>query len=867
MGQKNFKGAKECIETCPVSPIAINNNCTPISPKKMPRKVIHLFMLSPKKSFLTGLILFLGCSMSTAQNVTIKGTVVDYQTHLPVEYASIALLYAKDSVVITGVLSKKNGTFAITKIDTGNYLLKIVFLGYELNYRNFSITRNSRQLDLDSIPLKTISEGLTDVIVTGRKAVMANKIDKQTYRSEQFESAKGGSAIDVLKNLPSIAVNSTGEISVRGSTGFLVLINGKPIVTDAQTILSQLPANSIENIELITAPSAKYDADGKAGIINILTKKGTTDGIGLTANIQAGLPATTDYHNLENPKRFGGDIMLTLKQKKWDLSVGGNYQRNDVNGHRDGDVYTKNFSNNTITRFPSSGERSFDKYNYAGRAAIVFTADKNNVLSVGFFAGKKFQARRADLVYNNSTADLTTNAILKQLVYFNSNLQTKEGNFTFGNFDYTHTFINKSTLTASLLYEHANLYGNTNNSNLNYPGKNVVFQQVYNPYTNPINGYRFKFDHSIVIGKGKLESGYQFRYDKQDGQFDYVVTPATTQADLAKFKGTAKSTNQVNSVYTQYAAKESKWEYVAGLRYEHAAREVNLSYDLNPHKLSLGNLFPSASILYSFNNSWNLKSGYSKRVQRNNNFELNPIPEREHSETLEQGDPDLLPQFVDLLELGINHNFTKGTFFATLYFQEIKNPIQRVNSVYADTILNRLFTNAGKAKQFGVEIGSNLKPVKWLTLFIGANVYNYAISGGLRISGVASTINNAGWVYSINANSGFDLGKKWALQASVNYLSKRPTAQGEDSRFFTPNLSLKKTFLNDRCSFGLQWQNINLGFMNANQQRITTSGKDFYTTTNYIYETDVLLLNFSFKINKLSSKTKLPTSEIGEKEF
>jgi outer membrane receptor for ferrienterochelin and colicin len=303
------------------------------------------------------------------------------------------------------------------------------------------------------------------------------------------------------------------------------------------------------------------------------------------------------------------------------------------------------------------------------------------------------------------------------------------------------------------------------------------------------------------------------------------------------------------------------------LRYEYATREVLLSSDFNPHNLNLSNLFPSVNLLYTLNDSWNAKAGYSKRIQRNNNYELNPIPEREHSETLEQGDPDLLPQFIDLAEMGVTHNFNKGSFFSTLYYQHIKNPIQRVNSVYADTILNRLFTNAEKARLIGIEIGSTFKPVKWLTAYLGANIYNYKISGNLNVLGTYSTINNSNWVYSLNMNTTFDLGKKWSLQANINYLSARPTAQGEDSRFYTPNSSIKKSFKDNRCSLGLQWQNMNLGFLNANQQRITTWGNDFYTTTNYIYETDVFLLNFSFNLNKNNRKTKLPISEIGEKEF
>ncbi len=820
-------------------------------------KLKHLFLL---------FILLSSTHKLFAQTIKVKGIIIEKNTNRPIEFASVIILKT-DSSITAGALSQTNGSFEIVLNKTGNYMLKIVSIGYETVFKNFTVINNKQTINVDSITVSLSSKMLSDVVVTGKKNTIANKLDKQTYKANQFESAKGGSAVDVLKNLPSVSVNSAGEISVRGATGFLVLINGKPVLTDAQTILAQLPANTIENIELITAPSAKYDADGKGGIINIVTKKGSTDGIGIQANILAGLPSTTNYNNLENPQRFGGDLTLNFKQKKWDITLSGNYTRNDANGKREGDVFTKNFSNNTITRFPSIGERSFDRYNYGIRTAITYTASKNDVINVGFFASKKYQQRRADIVYNNSTENLLTGAVLRNFVYFNSNLQNKEGQFALGSIDYTHSFKNNSKLTASAIYEHANLYGNTLNNNVDYPSKTTIFQLVTNPYTNPINAYRIKLDYSANLGKGKLETGYQFRHDNQDGTFDYTVSPTTNQPDIAKFKGTAKSTNEINAIYALYAGKTAKLQYTAGLRYEYATRVVELSSSITPNTLNLSNLFPSLNFLYTINNTWNIKGGYSKRVQRNNNFELNPIPEREHSETLEQGDPNLLPQFIDLVELGINHNYRKGSFFTTLYFQNIKNPIQRVNSVYADTILNRLFTNAENARLLGLEMGTNYKPFSWLSTYIGANIYNYKISGSLNVLGNTSMVNNSNWVYSINMNTSFDLGKQWNLQANVNYLSARPTAQGEDSRFLSPNTSIKKTFMKGKFTVGLQWQNINLGFMNANQQRITTWGSDFYTTTNYIYETDVLLLNFSFNLNKLNSKAKLPASELVEKEF
>jgi ferric enterobactin receptor len=827
---------------------------------------IYLSTLTLRQLFLILLISISFLNGVNAQNALVKGIVTENETKLPVEFASVSVLKKENAAIVKGDLTKNNGEFIITDLNIGNYILKIISIGHEATEVNFVISGKTEELILD-VNMNLSNKLLNEVVVKGEKNIIRNKIDKQTYKANQFESAKGGNAIDVLKNLPSVAVDGNGDISVRGSSGFLVLINGKAVLTDAKTILSQLPANTIENIELITAPSAKYEADGKAGIININTKKGVTDGLSLQTNGLLGLPSTTDYNNLEDPLRFGGDFTLNYKKNKWDLSVSSNYTRNDANGKREGDVYTKDFTNNTITKFPSVGERSFDRYNYGARTSISYTADKNNMFNFGFSASKKYQQRRADILYNNSTEDLTTGEILNQLTYFNSNVQEKEGTFILGSFDYTHIFKNDSKIYGSAIYEYANLFGNTHNQNLDFPAKTDLLQEVNNPYTNPIKGFRFKLDYSTNIGEGIFETGYQIRNDKQDGKFDYIVNPITTPEEDEKFRGTAKSSNLINAVYSQYTGEYSKLKYIAGLRYEYSEREVILSTDSEEHVQYLSKLFPSANLLYTFNGNWNAKAGYSKRIQRNNNYELNPIPEREHSETLEQGDPDLLPQFIDLVELGINHSFKKGSFFSTLYYQNIKNPVQRVNSVYSETILNRLFTNADKARLIGLEIGTTYKPINWFSTYIGANLYNYKITSGSKIAELGTTGSNSDFVYSLNMNSTFDLGKDWILQANINYLSSKPTAQGEDSGFLSPNTSVKKSFMNGKITIGLQWQNMDLGFMNSNQQRITTSDPDFYTTTNYIYETDVFLLNFSYNLNKLNSKTKLPSSELGEKEF
>jgi outer membrane receptor protein involved in Fe transport len=814
--------------------------------------------------------IFAICSFNLfAQKGTVSGRIIDSKSGQPLEYASVVVYASADSILINGTITGGSGSFKFEKLPSSLFYIRVQFLGYEtLQTQGFEVISEG-ETKLGDLKIQPSAQLMQEISVSGSRANSSNKLEKQTYSAAQFESAKGGSAMDVLKNMPSIAVNGQGDVTVRGSSGFLVLVNGKPVLTDAQTALGQIPANLVSNVELLTSPTARYDPDGKAGIINIVTKNGANDGKSLIVNGQYGFPSTTDYDNLRVAKRYGADIMFNQKTDKWDISLGANYNRNDINGFREGQLEIKNYENNRLSKSPSNGERSFNRYNYAGRANITFKADEDNIFSFGLFAGKRYQERDANLFYNNSKWTLDTNEKISQFDWYNANKQVKEGTFTLGNLDYTHTFKDTSALTFSFLYEYDNLTGNTYNNNLTKPDGDLI-QYVENPYKKPINGYRLKLDYAKKIGKGKLEAGYQFRYDSQDGVYDYLVVPEITDPGAnEKFRGTALSKNKINSGYGQYSSKSKKLEYNIGLRYEYSQRDVKLSFDPEPHILNLSNFFPSASALYYFTDDVKLKAGYSRRIQRATNNQLNPIPEREHSETLEIGDPDLKPEFVDLAELGLIKSFKDGgSVFLTAYYMHGKNPMQRVNSVFNDSILYRVYTNVESSQSVGFETGVDWNPAKWWELYLGANVYRQKYSGDLKIfDDPLIDVNNSGWVYSLNLNTTFSLSSTLSLNANVNYLSKRPTAQGEDSRFLTPNLALKKSFKDNRYSLSLQWQYIDLGMHQSNRQRITTWGNGFYTSTNYIYETDVILLNFSYNLNWKNGKLKLPSSEFGEKEF
>lgn len=818
------------------------------------------------KRFLPFALLLLLAGPAWAQAVVnISGKVTDQKSGKGLPYASVALYRSADSTLVNGVLADEQGGFRLEKAPNGSGYLDIQFIGYRPARLPLGPWMGrTGEVTLPVIALVPDERLLNAVEITGNRAAVESRIDRQVYRAGQFLGAQGGTAVDVLRNTPSVTVNSEGDIALRGSTGFLVLVNGKPVQTDPSVVLNQIPANSIERVEVITSPSARYDPDGKSGIINITTKTADANSQSLVVNVQGGLPAVHTYDNLRGPRRFGADAAWGVRAGKWQVNVSGNYLRNDIAGRRVGDVNTTLAG--VFTSFPSDGERSFKRYNYTARASVVFTPDPANSISAGFYKGYRFQSRRADLVYNNTKTDISTGALLGSITYFNSNVARKTSDVTVGNLDYTHRFANRSEVTLSGLMESADLDGLTTNINLIEPGRNRTLQHTRNPSENPLNAYRLQGDYTTPVGKGKLETGYQYRKQVQKGNFEYLDQDLESGSFVLvpEFSSRTRVENHIHSFYGQYSGKTAGWEYSGGLRYEYATRKFEAA-GTAPRNLKLSNFFPSAQLQWIAGGGWRVKAGYTRRVQRSTVNELNPFPEREHSETLESGDPDILPEFIGQGEVGVVREFEKGSAFFTAYHQRIKNVVNRVNSVYNDSIINRIYTNAGLATSWGAEAGASVNLAKWWQLYAGTNAYLYKIRGGLFRNTV--DVNNSGWVYSVNANTTLKLPLAWQVQMAVNYLSRRVTAQGEDSRFVNPSLSVKKTLLKGRLAATLQWQSLDLGLFGANAQRITTRGKDFFTTTNYIQETDMFLINLSYNLNQLNKKAKLPASEFGDREF
>ena len=806
------------------------------------------------------------CLLSQLFFGQISGFVLDSQNKAPIEYATIVI--KKGTEVLDGTISKKDGSFEISINPKSNYIIDISFLGYETQSIDSFEIEKGNMIALGEILLQPTQTQLEEVVLNSNISSIQSKIDRQVYAASEFSIAKGGNASDLIRNIPSISINAIGEISVRGSSGFVVLLNDKPIQSDVQSLLNQIPANSIKNVEVITAPSAKYDAEGKAGIINILTLKNTFEGDYFQVNTLLGAPSIQDYENAESAQRFGADITYNTVREKWNLSTGFSFQRNDISGRREGDVYT--IIGDKYTRFPSSGERSFDEVNYSGRLTADYQMSENDLISLGLFAGKRTKDRTADILYYANYAIISD--IKYEFQYYNENLRIRKSDFVLGSLDYEHNFENKAKLTSSILYEYTLLGGPTTNRNLGHPDNSIIYQDEYNTNDNPLYGLRINLDYKFKpLSIGTLEMGYQYRNLDHTGDFVYERKNNATQIFelIPDFSSEVNLKRSIHAGYLQFNGSFEKWVFAMGLRLENMERELNLTDKTGfldeDYSLGFIKLFPSASLNYEVNENTNIKLAYSKRIERTTTFKMNPFPEREHSETLEQGDPNLHPELIDQVEVGFNFKNNNGdSFFSNIYYRNVDYLINRVNTIYNDTILNRIYSNVGNAKAFGGELGTEFTVAKKLKTFASFNLYNYQIDGEFD----KSPISSKGTIFSLNLNSTYSFSGNTFAQFNYNYLSNRITAQGQDSRFYSPNLTLTKRFWNNQLTASLQWKNMDMGLMNTNEQRITTSRPDkFYTTTNYVYEVDMILFSLSYNFNNRNNTAKFIDSEFGKREF
>ena len=791
-----------------------------------------------KKAFI--LIIFLGTAMLTTAQVTqkgtgkISGTVIDSGTNQPVEFATIALTDATGKT-IDGTIADAKGKFTISKIVDGKYTVSLSFIGYQTITQSVELEGKKNDINLSTIKLEEEAHQLNEVIVEGKKDLVEERVDRTIYNAENDATTRGGDATDVLKRVPMLSVDLDGNVSMRGSTNITVLINNKPSTIMANSVadaLKQIPSDQIKTVEVITSPSAKYDAEGSAGIINIITKKNTLQG--LTLNVDAG--AGFRGSNL--------GINGNYRKDKMGFSLGGFGRANyNVEGAFDNSQLTTTTDENQVSTqrlsLQNANNRSqgiFGNYNLGWDYDI----NKKNSVAASI---------RYGLRNNNSFQDALTSRIFENGNLLSSSLRdvnTKDLSATVDmNFTYTRLFEKpQREFSVLALYSRNDRNNDFTNAILNSTTEEIT-QRIKNLNDGLNEEYTIQADYQTPISDNQMfEVGVKEIRRKALSDFSYF-TAAGADGEFVQDNGTTRS-NQLNynqdvlSSYLShtYSAK-SGYSFKSGLRYEYTVIKAFTRTEDNIDIPEYGVIVPS------FNASKKLKKGtvkasYNRRIQRPSIQFLNPNIQNSNPLNVTIGNPSLNPEFTNNFELGYS-TFFKGTSLNfTTFVRNSNNSIQSIRTPEErpeGTAIVTRYDNIGQENAYGMSFFSNVSLGK-LSINGGGDVYYADLTN--NVPNPEQNASNQGWVYSGRLFGSYDLGNNWALQGFSFYRGRRVLLQGYQGGFGIYSLGARKEFKSKKGSVGFGLEN----FL-APSMKIRNS-----TETSTIVQNSVTVLNnFSFRIN------------------
>ncbi|MGB3464764.1 MAG: TonB-dependent receptor, partial [Cyclobacteriaceae bacterium] len=683
----------------------------------------------------TLLSLFVLATVSSvfAQNreVTITGKVIDEETGNPMEYTTILLQSIDDPELVDGGVTDLQGNFNI-KAKPGRYNIKIEFIAYKpFVLNNQDLTKS---VNLGTLKLEVDATELEAVIVEGERTTVEVRLDKKVYNVGQDLTNSGGTVSDALGNIPSVTVDVDGAIALRGNGNVRILINGRPSAlagfgsTDA---LSQLPADAIEKVEVITSPSARYDAEGTAGILNIVLKKEKTRGFNGTLNASLGYPDLA---------RFTSN--LNLRKEKFNLfnTIGYSYRKPPGNGLFDNTYVSGSFDRIIEDRDISRSNNGFNL-----NLGIEYFLTESSSLTASAFSRIN---DGEDITDNNTTRFIDSSVDSETLRSENE----MEDEFSYQlSLNYTNDLSKTGEkLTADLQYSYdEEIKPTTISEEALFPEYSVIARENIREIELQ-NEFLAQVDYVLPMGKAQFEAGYRGNWEQTDTDF------RLEELDLqsGNFVQNDGLTNRfvfdqiINAVYTQYGNKKGKFSYLMGLRLENTqligeVTGVNLDelreilgdeVDLDFNKNYLG-LFPTMNLTYEITETENITLGYNRRINRPRSWYINPFPSRSSRTNIFQGNPDLDPAFANALDLGYLKSWDDLTLTSSVYYQRETNSFERIQEqtgqVTTDgiVIIRSIPINLSTNERIGAELGLIYNPAKWLRLSGSFNFFQFKTDG------------------------------------------------------------------------------------------------------------------------------------------
>lgn len=768
------------------------------------------------------------------KDALIKGVIKDETSKKPVQFANAALFRAKDSSVVAGTVADENGNFIMKNIPYGRYYLVIDFIGYyKKTISDIKLFPKNKEFDAKIVFLKAASENLDEVVVNGERNLVEYKIDRKVINISKNINSSGGTLTDALENAPSVQVDIDGNVTMRGSSNFQVLIDGKPSVLDANDILQQIPASAVENVEIITNPSVKFDPDGTTGIINIIMKKTHKSGVTGVVNASVG---TGD--------KYSTDFLFNYKTKKVGFYIGANYGNRKSIGT--GNSLRTTLLNDTTNYLKLSSERSHQRKYYSVKGGVDFYLNDNNTLSFsgryGFFG---FGMGSNSNIYEY-TLPVTTD-------YYTINDGSFDigGGFYSGTVDYKHNFAKKGH-EINFSADYSVRSGGITNT-VSETESDKTFLSTYNEskyQTFQDRGrdrLRIKLDYTYPINeKSKIEAGYQSRILSASGNYVYENFTNGTYIEDPALSNDMIFTRNIHSLYTSYSGEFAGISYMAGIRGEYTDRMIDQITSGEKYPINRFDFFPSLHLSKRISKTDQMQLSYSRRVNRPRHWYLNPFPGYSDSYSVRQGNPALLPEFIDSYELSYNKRIKKSFFNIDAYYRQTNNSINRTQQLLDDGRILYTFSNLDKEFAYGSELSGNFQFYKWWTLYANVNLYYYNLEGET----VGITTSDKSFNYDAKINSTFMFTKTSRLQINGFYNAPTVTTQGNREAFYIISAAFRQEFFKRKLSVVIRANDI----FKTGKYIIDTEGTGFTSHDEMLREAPVFMLSLSYKINNYKQK-------------
>ncbi len=791
----------------------------------------------------------------------LTGRVLDAESNKPIESATVQIYSLKDTTkLVKGTATDAEGNFVLADFRPGKFELRVSVIGYNTSkIKEVDVLPMNPEVSVGDIKIKAGSEFVTsEITVEAEKNMMEMGIDKKVFNVEKDIMSQSGSATDILRNIPSVTVDSDGNISLRGSGNVRILINGKPsglLSSDPASVLEQIPANTIERIEVINNPSAKFDPEGMAGIINIVLKKGQQETTGYNFNLSLNA-GTRDKYSLSTG--------LAYKTKGWNFY--GNYSLRFFHMYPTGTMSRTNFLSDSSYYLKETDDSYMKMIGHLGTVGIDYDINKDNFIGASVSYSNRNRDRNSTSLYQNY------NQLYIPTFYYdrrNNDGEKEEG--LDANLNYRKKFEKRGQeLTASFQYSNS-IEKNTLNiteRNLDFnnnplPGNNYL----ENDYTNErFDSYSIQADYTHPLKedianptkmKSKFEVGFKSLFRKTDSDFrvenyDYTTNQFEPNYFLSNdflYK------EQIHAVYGTFENTYKKFGYQVGLRLEEALTKSEQMVTNSTYENNYFSWFPSIFMKQGITTTTEAQISFTRRINRPRLQNLNPFIDYSDPQNLRSGNPYLKPEYINGVELGFVKYLSTVALTSSVFYRITEDVITRYITVDSNGISTMTPKNLNKATTYGLEFIGNGALAKWWNFNASASYFRTELDGNLN----STELNNSGYSWTAKLISNMSFPKIIDFQLSMFLQGKNVTPQGYTEPMFSTDIAFKKDFMKKRMSFGVRISDL----FNTQKFGFNSNTSTFNTTFERRRDSRTLYLTFTYRIGTDDKKQqrKKPNQE------